>query len=161
MRYFIDTEFWDRPGRLHLISLGIVAEDGREFYAENADFVWGEVPAEHWIQANIKPLLSGGDVLMPYHEIGPAVLNFIGDDKHPEFWAYFASYDWVAFCWLFGSMVQSPKHFPMFCLDIQQWRYMLNPALRLPKHEGTVHNALDDARWTKQAWEYLKRLTNG
>jgi hypothetical protein len=36
-RYFLDTEFTDFE-RFHLISLAIVGEDGREFYAERTDF---------------------------------------------------------------------------------------------------------------------------
>src|SRR5690349_17532726 len=35
MRYFLDTEFIERPGTIDLISIGIVSEDRREFYAES------------------------------------------------------------------------------------------------------------------------------
>ena len=33
MKYWIDTEFIERPCTIDLISIGLVAEDGREFYA--------------------------------------------------------------------------------------------------------------------------------
>jgi hypothetical protein len=36
-RYFLDTEFTSFED-CHLISIGIVSEDGREFYAERTDF---------------------------------------------------------------------------------------------------------------------------
>jgi len=36
MRIFLDTEFTDFQNA-HLISIGLVAEDGREFYAELFD----------------------------------------------------------------------------------------------------------------------------
>ena len=40
--------------------------------------------------------------------------------KIPVFYAYFGSYDWVAFCWLFGKMIDLPKGFPMYCKDLKQ-----------------------------------------
>lgn len=41
------------------------------------------------------------------------------DDK-PEFYGYFADYDWVVFCWLFGKMIDLPKSFPYYCKDLKQ-----------------------------------------
>jgi hypothetical protein len=32
----------------------------------------------------------------------------------------FGSYDWVAFCWLFGKMINLPKHLPRYCRDLKQ-----------------------------------------
>ena len=51
MKYFFDTEFSENGSTIDLISIGIVAEDGREFYAQNSeckfdnanDFVWRNV----------------------------------------------------------------------------------------------------------------------
>ncbi len=36
MKYWLDTEFIERPYSIDLISVGLVAEDGREFYAESS-----------------------------------------------------------------------------------------------------------------------------
>lgn len=38
----------------------------------------------------------------------------------PEFYSYFADYDWVVFCWLFGKMIDLPKDFPKYCRDLKQ-----------------------------------------
>ena len=38
----------------------------------------------------------------------------------PQFYGYFADYDWVVFCWLFGKMMDLPKGFPMYCIDLKQ-----------------------------------------
>lgn len=35
MRYFFDTEFYEDGKTIDLVSIGIVAEDGRELYAVN------------------------------------------------------------------------------------------------------------------------------
>ena len=37
-----------------------------------------------------------------------------------EFYAYYADYDWVVFCWIFGRMIDLPKGFPMYCNDLKQ-----------------------------------------
>lgn len=41
-------------------------------------------------------------------------------DEEVEFYAYYADYDWVVFCWLFGRMIDLPKGFPMYCRDLKQ-----------------------------------------
>ncbi len=48
--------------------------------------------------------------------------NFDEMIKHRpiEFNAYFADYDWVVFCSLFGTMMDLPKGFPMYCRDLKQ-----------------------------------------
>lgn len=75
----------------------------------------------------------------------------------PEFWAYYADYDWVVFCQLFGTMMDLPKGFPMYCRDIKQECDRLgNP--KLPEQGKGEHNALEDARWNRKAWEFLQEL---
>lgn len=64
MKYFIDTEFiegikkkpfFKRSGKtehfLHLISIGIVAEDGRRYYAISNEYDYNE--ASEWVQKNV------------------------------------------------------------------------------------------------------------
>jgi hypothetical protein len=46
MKYWMDTEFIERPYTIDLISIGLVAEDGREFYAESSEVDWTK--ASHW-----------------------------------------------------------------------------------------------------------------
>jgi 3' exoribonuclease, RNase T-like len=40
MKYWLDTEFIEHPFKIDLISIGLVAEDGREFYAESSEVDW-------------------------------------------------------------------------------------------------------------------------
>lgn len=72
----------------------------------------------------------------------------------PEFWGYYADYDWVVFCQLFGRMIDLPKGFPMYCRDIKQLCDSLGSP-KLPPQSSTEHHALADARWNKEAWEFL------
>src|SRR5690606_11798062 len=90
-------------------------------------------------------------------EISADVRRFCSPELHgkPEFWGYYADYDWVVFCQLFGRMMDLPKGFPMYCRDIKQLCDELgNP--KLPEQSSIEHHALADARWNKEAWEFLK-----
>jgi hypothetical protein len=89
-------------------------------------------------------------------EIRDEVLAFCDQGKYgkPEFWGYFADYDWVAFCQLFGTMMQLPKGYPMYCRDLKQWADQLGN-VRIPKPEVEIHHALADALWCKEAYEFL------
>jgi len=154
MKYWFDTEFIEYPCTIDLISIGIVAEDGRELYLVSNEF--DESKANDWVIENV--ILKLGEE--PRHNkavIALKILEFIGDDK-PEFWAYFADYDWVVFCWLFGTMVGLPKGWPQFCRDIIQLAEF-KEGLPLPPQPAGQHNALEDARWNKKAYEYLINLT--
>ena len=153
MKYWIDTEFIDRPCSLDLISIALVAEDGREFYAENSEVDWSM--ASRWTLDTVRPQLDGEG--MPREEIGYAVRRFTEHDEHPVFWGYFPAWDWVAFCWLFGSMTQLPFRYPQLCLDIKQWAIELGDP-ELPHQAGARHHALADARWTRDAWAFLCSL---
>jgi hypothetical protein len=66
MRYFYDLEFLERPGRIDLISIGIVADDGREYYAVNSDMPLDDIKAHHWLMDNVWPHL-------PLRDIHPAM----------------------------------------------------------------------------------------
>jgi hypothetical protein len=57
VKYWIDTEFIERPYAIDLISVGLVAEDGREFYAESSEVDWSK--ASRWTLDNVRPQLEG------------------------------------------------------------------------------------------------------
>jgi 3' exoribonuclease, RNase T-like len=153
MKYWIDTEFIEHPFSIDLISIGLVAEDGREFYAESDEVDWSK--ANLWTRENVLPQLDGNG--RKRVDIGYAIREFTHGDEHPVFWGYFPAYDWVGFCWLFGSMGELPFHYPQLCLDIKQWAFRLGDP-ELPHPTDGRHHALIDARWTKTAWEFLAGL---
>ncbi len=100
----------------------------------------------------MRPQLEGKAISR--EEIGYGVRRFTDHDEHPVFWGYFPAWDWVAFCWLFGSMTEQPFRFPQLCLDIKQWAIELGDP-ELPHQSGARHHALHDARWTREAWAFL------
>jgi hypothetical protein len=196
MKYFFDTEFheYKRDGvnTIELISIGIVAEDGREFYAESLDFDMTAATENGWLKENVidhlwsrqpdkapfnRWIRDGGlGGLLHESEIAGDIRRFCGE--RPDFYAYYADYDWVVFCWLFGRMIDLPEGFPMYCRDLKQmldayvegtweavklstWGHTglsLDQVKRLPSYptQESEHNALDDARWNKHLFEFLE-----
>ena len=61
MKYWIDTEFIERPYTIDLISVGLVAEDGREFYAESSEVNWTK--ASEWTLHTVRPQLDGSGMV--------------------------------------------------------------------------------------------------
>lgn len=150
MRIWFDTEFIEDGKTIDLISIGMVREDGATFYAENSECDIGQ--ASQWVNQNVLPHLKGGQARWTRKDMAEYILAFAGEK--PEFWAYYADYDWVVLCQLFGTMMDLPKGWPMYCRDVKQFcDDRGNP--ELPKQVSQEHNALADAIWTKEAWEFL------
>ena len=156
MRYFIDTEFIESGAHnpIDLISIGIVKESGETLYCISNEFKFKD--ANDWVIANVFPHI-GNIPRNTLNEIKTKIMNFIQDSK-PEFWGYYADYDWVVFCQIFGSMINLPKGWPMFCRDIKQLCKELGDP-KLPEQESKEHNSLSDAIWNKLAYEFL--ITKG
>lgn len=277
MKYYLDTEFkegFHKPlfGKnrhfIDLISIGIVAEDGREYYAISNEFdlnaIWND--KDSWVKENVlrpihtelyqkeryarefHPVLIGPfeyktlknlirwngksnkkiveeiiqfinpgtkDLIYDYtrhdcwaEQFYPQHFKYIKDHNvempkyyfksgpdgsgyqkntaliytRPEFYAYYADYDWVLFCSLFGRMLDLPKGFPMYCYDLKQ---MLDEKLsnvrncdfftkfhiqeemtlkekltEIKKHtqypqQENEHNALADAKWNQELHQFI------
>jgi hypothetical protein len=172
VRIFYDTEFIEDGKTIELISIGMVAEDGRELYAVNADAPWKRITKHEWLMANVVPHLPQphGDWirqmpkswLIDFHNpcvkrksaIADEVRAFVQATPDAELWAWYGAYDHVAYAQLFGRMIDLPDGFPMWTNDLRQEVQRLgNPAL--PKQESAEHNALADARWVRDAYAWL------
>ena len=149
--YYFDTEFIEQRGYLEPISIGMVCEDGREFYAVSNEFHVDR--ADPWVVANVIAKLPPLSQRTSLATIAVDLRAFVVDDA-PSFVAYFASYDWVVLCWLLGGrMVDVPKGWPMFPMDLKQAMVERGVTRRMlpAQPAGTEHNALDDARWVRDA----------
>ena len=151
MRVWFDTEFIEDGRTIDLVSIGLVREDDHYFYAEVAEADHSQ--ASDWVRDNVLTHLQGGVHIWKRADLADAVVSFVGPE--PEFWGYYADYDWVALCQLYGTMMDLPDGWPMYCRDLKQWCDQLgNP--RLPEQGKGEHHALADARWNKLAWEFLQ-----
>ncbi|MCS3690888.1 3'-5' exoribonuclease domain-containing protein [Bradyrhizobium elkanii] len=156
MKIWFDTEFIEDGKTIDLISIGMVREDGAILYLENRECNFAR--ASDWVKKNVLPYISSAeDVWRSRSEIAEAIIEFAGEK--PEFWAYYADYDWVVLCQLYGTMMQLPTGWPMYCRDVKQLCDDLgNP--KLPAQTGTEHHALADADWTRRAHSFLTNLQN-
>jgi hypothetical protein len=160
MKYFLDTEFNECRGSIELISIGIACEDGRAYYAESCQFKADY--CNQYVKENILPKLGPVQDRLPLVVIAEEIQDFIAaphdlvrGKARPEFWAYYASYDWVVFCWLFGVMVDLPDGYPYHPMDLQQWWLQLgSPDIKPPDPENE-HHAMADALWNQQLWHKL------
>ena len=283
MKYFIDTEFLEgkqdkrflgikygetKP-TIDLISIGIVAEDDREYYAISKDFnlkeAWNRwqskkvivddvnciIEIEHWIRDNVlkhiwlelsdKHYYHTTNLFDKRHpiyneknftynslkylinrygktnvEIADNIKDFVSykerfvtkdtlivegmtsearqtyegrlqilknNNKLPTFYVYYADYDWVAFCWLFGNMIDLPNRFPMYCNDLKQTLdeidltklQIVTKATQIQKGniimdlnniknhpnypiQTNKHNALSDAKFNFELYKFLKKI---
>lgn len=165
-RCFIDAEFYEDGETINLISLGAVRSDGEEFYAVNRDARLHAVSP--WVRDNVLPSLPsyGDKAWMKKTDIAKTFARFMDDRDHSkpgtgvgEIWSYYADYDWVAICQMYGTMMDLPNHFPRYCLDLKQLSWMLGN----PKHPESVgnHNALVDARAHRDLYNFLRTVPSG
>jgi len=270
MNYYIDTEFLEGSQKkrflgfkygetkptIDLISIGIVAEDDRQYYAICNEFnlkeAWnrydwkqrtkeeihntpalGTIYKEYWIRENVlKPIFlelcekedvwaHGEPEYFTYKIFKRLILKYgkskkqiaeeikafciqskfipnihgkygMGTDDgakdisgdfvwdNPIFYAYYADYDWVVFCWIFGKMMDLPKGFPMYCIDLKQTadefyeekkkeyyakkenkgKNFLSKLSMHPEYPTQLneHNALFDAKWNKRLHHFLQTV---
>lgn len=154
-RFFFDTEFMDHGDRVELISIGVVGH-GREYHAVNMHANLAR--ANGWVRENVIRHLPEDDALWKAPEqIRDDLANFLNVGAPAELWAYYSAFDWVLFCQLFGGMMSLPKYVCGFCSDLKQYAVMLGNPL-LPVQTGRAHDALEDARWNAQVYEFLRSL---
>lgn len=174
MRYFYDTEFIEDGKTIDLISIGVVCEDGRSYYAVSTEFK--RKNASQWVKDNVLVHLPERNINLSDPSISPRIkgeslawksrafirkdlLKFIvaPESEKIELWGYYADYDHVALCQLFGTMMELPKGWPMYTRDIKQLCVDLGDP-KLPEQGKGEHHALADARWNKQAYEFLMTI---
>jgi hypothetical protein len=172
MRIFYDTEFLEDGRTIELISIGMVADDDRELYLVNRDAPWDRIRDQPWLMANVVPHLPGaptpsdssahdssagrtttggslvdlGDpIVKSLKVIAERVLAFVEATPQPQLWAWYAAYDHVALCQLFGRMIDLPDAVPTWTNDVQQVVAAAGEPPLTTQSSGT-HHALADAR---------------
>ncbi len=157
MRYYLDTEFIEHERTMDLISIGVVAQDGREFYAISLEF--DPAAASDWIREHVLVLLEPREsgVWKSRAAIRDELVAFIGDDP-PEFWTWCGLYDWLAVVQLFGGLDRLPTGWLYFANDLMQWCGQLGLSTedpRIPRQVERQHHALADARHNRVIYEFL------
>ncbi|HVE73491.1 MAG TPA: polyadenylate-specific 3'-exoribonuclease AS [Mycobacteriales bacterium] len=152
MRYWYDLEFLENGVTIDLVSVGVVAEDGREYYAVSTDV--DLAAASPWVRDNVvNQLPPPADAAWRSRErIRTELEEFLGTD--PVLWAWYGAYDHVCIAQLWGAMPDLPRALPRFTLDVRQlWEHLGRPPL--PPQPDGEHHALADARHVRVRWEVL------
>lgn len=188
VRIFYDFEFLDLGRTIEPISLGMVRDDGHEYYAVFAGImsppVYRQICRHDWLMRNVIPHLPltpgtthkpptiryGGQFQLDRQHahvksrtmIKHEVKNFLDAAQPVQLWGYYAAYDHICLAQLFGPMMDRHPSMPMVTFDIVQLCHHLGRSeAGLPKPPERAHNALADARWTRDAWEALQRPAEG
>jgi hypothetical protein len=152
-RYFYDCEFIEDGATIELISIAFVDESGeRELYLVSTEF--DPERAGPWVRRNVLDKLPSpsSDAWQSREVIRQRVLEFLtANGNQPELWAWYAAYDHVVLCQLWGTMPKLPRALPRFTRDLRQlWQEAGSP--RFPPEPVDAHDALADARFNVVRW---------
>lgn len=174
MKLFFDTEFTGLHKNTTLISIGIIAENGKTFYAEFTDYDQKQI--DEWLQDNVISLLT----------IDKDSIGKFGDDENwivrgdtkcvkyyleqwlsqfeiAVFWSDCLSYDWVLFNHIFGHAFSLPEnvyYIPFDICTLFEYKGIDADISReiyseINDKEILKHNALYDAKIIKLCYEKL------
>jgi hypothetical protein len=155
VRFFYDCEFIEDGVTIDLVSIGVVGETGREYYAISTVFDPGK--ANDWVRRNVLDKLPSPDdpAWRSPEQIREELLAFLVESGEPvELWAWMAAYDHIALCQLWGDMRALPRPIPRFTHELRQrWEDAGSPPLPAPPADK--HDALADARHNLARWKVL------
>ena len=177
MKLFFDTEFTGLHKDTTLISIGIISEDGKTFYAELNDYNKSQV--DEWIQSNVidnlylKPV-DIGQIDMIDEEY--TCFNVVGNKEYIkqvlwycltqfndiEIWSDCLAYDWVLFNDIFGHAFNIPDNVCYITFDICNLFEIkgIDPDINREEFinnsvKSKKHNSLYDAKVIKSCYEKL------
>ena len=132
-KIFFDLEMTGLHKLSTPISLGLVSEDGREYYAEFTDFdkfqvdnflrenvlskrVLSEYHFEQHYDPNAKTVVVKGDIVRVYATLMEWLKPY--KEEKVEFWGDAISYDWVLFVSIFGNGLSMPEFIDPIPMDL-------------------------------------------
>lgn len=173
MKVFHDWEFLEEENSVYPISVGMVAENGAELYYEFANAPWTKIYQHEWLKEYVVPHLlcskdgslvtgEGTAVFKGKLAIMSKVYDFLKkiDTLEPgklELWGWYSSYDHVCLGQLFGRMIDLPSFVPKYTNDLEQELHALGNPINVPVQTSGVHNALEDAKFMLEVYNWMKR----
>lgn len=172
---YFDTEFTGLHKNTTLISIGIISDNNKTFYAELTDYDKSQV--DDWIKTNVisnllfedekknivisddekKYQIKGDSKFLKTH-----LTEWLSKFSEVEIWSDCLSYDWVLFCDIFGTVFDIPKNVYYIPFDISTLFKLkrIDPDISREEFTGTndnknKHNALFDAKVIKKCYEKL------
>ncbi len=171
-KIFFDTEFTGIHKNTTLISIGIVSDCGKSFYAEFTDYDKSQI--DDFLTKNVLPKLHleekfssklGGDILQvkgSKQEIKKHLEEWLIKFEKVQMVADVLAYDWVLFCDIFGTAFDVPKNIHYIPIDISTIFYQRGIDVDIDRHKYIgvsdklknlfSHNSLSDAHLTKECY---------
>lgn len=183
MNVYFDTEFTSLEKDAQLISIGLISEDGKEFYAEFASI--NTELLNDWIIENVLMNtakygeVNETDIVVnekDYHfgtreEIQEELREWLSQFDEVQLISDVCHYDMVLFIDIFGSAFDIPENVSPVCYDINQdiafhYGESQKEAFNRNREDileeygftitGNKHNSLYDARVIQQICEILR-----
>jgi hypothetical protein len=182
MKVFFDTEFTGLHKNTTLISIGLIAENGKTFYAEINNY--DKLQVDEWIKQNVIANLKFNDI--PYgtcipkipicltdkyemksnsSEVAECLKIWLEQFDEVEMWSDCLSYDWVLFNHLYGHAFNIPKNVYYIPFDICTLFKLkgVDPDISREefadyKGDTKKHNALHDAILIKECYDKLMNM---
>lgn len=177
-KIFFDTEFTGLHKNTTLISIGLVSECGKIFYAELIDY--DKTQIDEWLQKNVINNLFLDEIehglLAEYNEnnlefkgvsswCGKLLKIWLSQFESVEMWSDCLAYDWVLFNNIFGTAFDIPKNVYYIPFDIctLMKEKGIDPDINREGFSGLKddckkHNALWDAKVIKACYDKLKQI---
>jgi hypothetical protein len=172
-KIYFDTEFSGLHQGTTLISIGLISECGKTFYAELTDYDKAQI--DDWLQENvINNLLvkENSTVGLDYPDtrvvigamdsIKTYLTEWLSQFESVEMWSDCLSYDWVLFNQIFGHAFNIPKNVFYIPFDICTLFYAqgIDPDINREEFSGLTegsikHNALWDAKVIRECFNKL------
>ena len=180
MKIFFDTEFTGLHQQTTLISIGLVSEDGRNFYAECYDYDPAQL--NPWIAENVLAHLQFTDPAMQDKTWGdrasfraccsvrdlPGMLRvWLHQFLAVEMWGDCCAYDWVLFCELFGGALSLPGQVSIYPRDLAMLLEQAGLDIDLGRRTfagrigAAQHHALADARVIQGCYQQALAYRDG
>lgn len=183
MKIFFDTEFTGLRKDTTLISIGMIAENGKTFYAELTDY--NTKLCDDWIEKNVidhlytryREQLDEAPYIDNLHIgnkecIGKALKMWLKQFDDVQFVSDVCHYDMVLLIDLFGTAFDLPENVSAVCYDINQdiakhYGISNKEAFDKSREEivkelcgaevvGEKHNSLYDAKVIKAIYDEIK-----
>jgi hypothetical protein len=178
-KIFFDCEFTGLHQKTTLISIGLVSECGKTFYAEFIDYDKSQI--DEWIQENVinklryfcpeSAYMIMQDPTGNSHVIGDKDIikqelkKWFGQFGEVEIWSDCLSYDWVLFCNIWDHAFNIPKNVYYIPFDICTLFKIkgIDPDISREEFAGesnntNKHNALYDAEIIQKCYNKLMEL---
>lgn len=176
-KIFFDTEFTGLHQKTTLISIGLISECGKTFYAELTDYDKSQI--DEWLQKNVIDNLYLNDydndadlcdwkIKSNSDEVKSGLEAWLAQFEECEIWSDCLAYDWVLFNQIFGHAFNIPKNvyyipfdictlFKVKGVDVDVSREEFCGLLDI-KEVQNKHNALFDAKVIKMCYERLVQM---